>query len=310
MAEEIRLIVRGDDLGMTQGSLVAFERAYRDGVLTCASLLVPAPWFEGATGVLKANPGLCAGVHLSLVGEWQGYRWRPVQPWDKVPSLVDESGFLFGHPAELLARKPKLDEIEAEWRAQITLARQRVRIDYLDVHYLGLREYPGLEDLILRMAKELRLPISGWMGEKRIPDVTPIPEKKEKGRSPATRTFIGPLVVGQPSRDRLAGAKCADPYQRGRYFHRGRGRKTPRRRDERFNESGDQGHHQNERHTPHELPRSCIAISHLIGGPEGSVPQPTSHGGSRNVIRSPQHRTAPLENVEPSEGPAALSGVH
>jgi len=79
-AKEIRLIVRGDDLGMTQGSLVGVERAYREGILTCASLLVCAPWFEGAIGLFKNNPGLCVGVHLSLVGEWRGYRWRPVLP--------------------------------------------------------------------------------------------------------------------------------------------------------------------------------------------------------------------------------------
>lgn len=66
MAEETRLIVRGDDLGMTQGSLVAFEQAYRGGILTCASVLVCAPWFEGAIVLLKSNPRLCAGVHLSV----------------------------------------------------------------------------------------------------------------------------------------------------------------------------------------------------------------------------------------------------
>ena len=48
LAEEIRLIVRGDDFGMTQGSLIAFEKAFDEGVLTCWSVLVPAPWFEGA----------------------------------------------------------------------------------------------------------------------------------------------------------------------------------------------------------------------------------------------------------------------
>lgn len=223
MGEEIRLIVRGDDLGMTQGSLVAFERAYRDGILTCASMLVPAPWFEGATGVVKANPGLCTGVHLSLVGEWQGYRWRPVQPWDKVPSLVDESGFLFRYPAELLARKPQLDEIEAEWRAQITLARQRVRIDYLDTHYLGLRAYPGMEDLMLRMAKELGLPISGWMGEKRIPGVygAPIAEKKRtaaaqlQGLSSGLWLWVNHPGIDSPEHNALIHTNAADRFTGG-----------------------------------------------------------------------------------------------
>jgi hypothetical protein len=39
-AQDIRLIVRGDDFGMTQGSLLAFEKAFIEGVLTCGSLLV------------------------------------------------------------------------------------------------------------------------------------------------------------------------------------------------------------------------------------------------------------------------------
>ena len=39
---DIRLIVRGDDIGMTQGSIAAFQRAFNQGVLTCASnSLVP-----------------------------------------------------------------------------------------------------------------------------------------------------------------------------------------------------------------------------------------------------------------------------
>ncbi len=98
---DIRLIVRGDDLGMTQGSLAAFEKAFNEGVLTCASILVCAPWFEGAADLCRRNHTWCTGVHLALVGEWRGYRWRPVLPWDKVSSLVDEDGFLYAYPDEL-----------------------------------------------------------------------------------------------------------------------------------------------------------------------------------------------------------------
>lgn len=38
-AKEIKLIVRGDDLDMSQGSLLAFEKAFKEGILTCASHL-------------------------------------------------------------------------------------------------------------------------------------------------------------------------------------------------------------------------------------------------------------------------------
>jgi hypothetical protein len=77
---EIRLIVRGDDLGMTQGSLDAFEQAFNRGILTSGAIQVPAPWFEAAAELSKKNPGWCVGVHLCLMGEWIGYRWRPCFP--------------------------------------------------------------------------------------------------------------------------------------------------------------------------------------------------------------------------------------
>ena len=51
--EAIRLIIRGDDFGMTQGSLVAFEKAFNEGVLTCGGLQVPAPWFEAAAEMCR-----------------------------------------------------------------------------------------------------------------------------------------------------------------------------------------------------------------------------------------------------------------
>ena len=124
-AQDIRLIIRGDDMGMTQGSLVAFERAFNEGVLTSGAIIVPGPWFEGAAELCRKNPGWCTGLHLALVGEWRGYRWRPVLPWDKVSSIVDEDGFLYTYPDELWAKKPKIEEIEAELRAQVELAKKK-----------------------------------------------------------------------------------------------------------------------------------------------------------------------------------------
>src|SRR5512135_2300384 len=164
LAEDIRLIVRGDDLGMTQGSIAAFEKSFKEGVLTCASLLVVAPWFEAATDLIRRNPGWCIGVHLCLVGEWQGYRWRPVLPWGKVPSLVDADGFLFPAPDELWSHKPKPEEIEAKFRAQIDLAQKKgVKLQYLDLHYAANDD---VKKIIRKLSKEYGLPISGTLGEK------------------------------------------------------------------------------------------------------------------------------------------------
>lgn len=177
---DVRIIVRGDDLGMTQSTLVAFERAFNQGVLTSGAIQACAPWFVSAAELCRKNPQWCIGVHLAIIGEWRGYRWRPVLPWDKVSSIVDEDGYFYTDPIELFSHKPRLAEIEAEYRAQIELVKKHgVKISYLDTHYLGYDQYPGLKDVFTRIAKDYDLPISGLMDEKRMPGVymTPVGEK-------------------------------------------------------------------------------------------------------------------------------------
>jgi len=186
-AEDINLIVRGDDMGMTQGSLIAFERALNQGVLTCASIVVPGPWFEAAARLCSRNPGWCTGVHLCLVGEWRGMRWRPALPWSQVSSLVDEDGYLYAYPDQLFAQKPQLEEIEAELRAQIELARKKgINVQYLDTHYMDPNNpgYPGLREVIEKIAGDYNLPVSGMLDEQKTGIYSvPIAERKKEAIS-------------------------------------------------------------------------------------------------------------------------------
>jgi hypothetical protein len=192
-AQEVQLIVRGDDLGMTQGSLVGVEKAMNEGVLTCTSMIVPGPWFEAAAELARRNPGWCTGIHLCLVGEWRGYRWRPVLPWDKVRSLVDADGFLHPSPGELFQHKPRLVEIDAELRAQIELAKKKgVNVQYLDTHYMDLADYPGLEDAIRKIAADYNLPISSQLGEKNMESVYQTPVEQKKKRAVEILDGLGP----------------------------------------------------------------------------------------------------------------------
>jgi predicted glycoside hydrolase/deacetylase ChbG (UPF0249 family) len=178
-AQEIRVIVRGDDFGMSEGNLEAIERGMNQGVLTCASLLVPAPWFKGAAALARRNPEWCMGIHLCLVGEWRGYSWRPVLPWDRVRSIVDDNGFFYGSPKELFSHHPKIEELDAELRAQIELAKKEgVSLQYLDTHYLGLGDYPGLGAAIRKIASDYDLPLSEELGEKQTSVyTTPVADK-------------------------------------------------------------------------------------------------------------------------------------
>lgn len=170
--DAIRLIVRADDLGMSHAVNTAITQSFRKGVLTCASLQAPAPWAEEAAMLSRANPSWCVGVHLTVIGEWRGYPWRPVLPWDKVRSLTDKNGFFHRSPSEFYDAVPDYRELEMELRAQIELLHAwKVKIRYADTHYFSAfapDRHPKFMQVVRELCKEYRLPLSGQSGEQRL----------------------------------------------------------------------------------------------------------------------------------------------
>ena len=181
--KEIILITRADDMGYTHSGNLAILDCLRSGFIKSVAILVVAPWFEEAAQMAREHPEFCFGVHLGIIGEWRGYRWRSVLPWSEVRSLVDEDGFLWQSPAEFWKRQPEMAELEKEFRAQIDLARKKgVRVDYIDTHYImpyDSRFRPVLE----RISSDYGIPVSCLLGELELPDFgiySPAPEEKEK----------------------------------------------------------------------------------------------------------------------------------
>jgi predicted glycoside hydrolase/deacetylase ChbG (UPF0249 family) len=122
---EIRLIVRGDDMGFSRYANAGCIKAYQEGILTAVEVMVPCDYFQEAVELLNQNPGLDVGIHLTLNSEWENIKWGPIT---KVPSLVDENGYFFPMtwpddayaPEQALGTANwQLDEIENELRAQI-----------------------------------------------------------------------------------------------------------------------------------------------------------------------------------------------
>ena len=63
-----RLIVTADDFGMSMEVNEAVEEAHRNGILTCASLVVAGDAAEDAVRRAKRLPGLGVGLHLAIFG--------------------------------------------------------------------------------------------------------------------------------------------------------------------------------------------------------------------------------------------------
>lgn len=161
------LLIRCDDIGMCHAVNMAAKKLIESGMVFSVSVMFTCAWYQEAAVILKEHPEISVGVHLTLNSEWGNYRWGPVLGKAMVPSLVDSTGYFFPSRAKLFANSPKIGEIEKELRAQIDRAlNSGLRIDYLDHHMGAAGQTAELRQLLVRLAKEYRLGISRYFGEK------------------------------------------------------------------------------------------------------------------------------------------------
>ncbi len=163
---EIYLIVRADDIGMTHAVNQACVDVYTKGIAKSVEIMVPTPWFEEAVKLLNDHPDYDVGIHLTLTSEWQNIKWRPLT---HCPSLVDENGYFHSFiwknnipgVSFLLENDWKLEEVEAELRAQIELA--KAKLPHLS-HYtghMGCQDAdPKIKELVKRLGKEYKIEIN------------------------------------------------------------------------------------------------------------------------------------------------------
>jgi hypothetical protein len=160
-------LIRCDDMGMCHSVNMAIKKVIESGLPISTSVMFACPWYQEAVDILKEHPEVGVGIHLTLNAEWKNYRWGPVLGKEAVPSLVDSNGYFFPSRSKLFDNNPKIDEIEKELRAQIHRAlNSGVRIDYLDYHMGAAVQTKGLRKLVESLAKEFRLGMSGYFGEK------------------------------------------------------------------------------------------------------------------------------------------------
>ena len=151
-------IFHADDIGMCHGANVAFEELSRLGTINCGSVMVPCPWFTEAANMAAANPELDLGVHLTLISEWETYRWAPISTTSRSSGLLDEDGY-FWRKLSALAANVIPEAAEEEMRSQIERAfAAGIDITHLDTH-MGAAVLPELVEIYIRMGREYKLPV-------------------------------------------------------------------------------------------------------------------------------------------------------
>lgn len=153
------LILNGDDFGVCHAENEGTVRFVKEGVGSSCTLMMPCPWGLHGIQLLNENSDIPFGVHLTVVGEYAYYRWRPLSPPERVPSLVDEAGYLMSpaHQDELLQRF-QVDDLEVEFRAQIESVLDRgLKPTHLDSHWHFHELRDDIFDLSVALAKEYGL---------------------------------------------------------------------------------------------------------------------------------------------------------
>ena len=162
------LIVHADDVGMTHSVNAATVKALDTGLVNSASIMVPCPWFPEIADYAKSHPDIDFGLHLTLTSERVYYRWGPVAPKDKIPSLVDENGYFRHDWSPQTHIDPK--DAEIELRAQIERAyAMGIHPTHLDSHqYRLIGTGKELFEVFLRVAHAYKLPFfvtRDWFAE-------------------------------------------------------------------------------------------------------------------------------------------------
>jgi len=174
-----QLLVRCDDIGMSHTVNMAVRELIASGLPFSTSVMIACPWYLEAVEILKTNPQIGVGIHLTLNSEWQHYKWGPVLGAAKVPSLVDANGHFYPSEAEFAEADVDLAEVEMELRAQIERAlKAGLRIDYLDYHMLTAVSTPELRAIVERLADEYSFGLSRYFGEASVSIWDANPEDK------------------------------------------------------------------------------------------------------------------------------------
>jgi predicted glycoside hydrolase/deacetylase ChbG (UPF0249 family) len=221
---EIRLIVKGDDMGAAHGINVATIDAYKRGVLTTTNVIVAGPWFPEAVRLLNENPGLDVGVHLAITSEWESVKWRPLTA---AASIVDPDGYFFAMVQPRAGAAPKtsvkesnwkIDEIERELRAQLDSGKRHLPQATYTWNHMGFTSVsPDLEKLVARLSKEYGLVVPSDLG---IQWLRGVYDGKDTGAVKADKLAAKLETLGPGLWEHIDHAATDDPEMRA-YGHRG-----------------------------------------------------------------------------------------
>jgi hopanoid biosynthesis associated protein HpnK len=157
VAAATRLVIfTADDFGLSPALNGAVILAHRQGLLGCASLMPGGPAVRQALALAREWPGLCLGVHLTLI---QG---KSVLPPGRIPHLVDSQGRFRRDPVRVgwryFSRPGLLPEIRRELAAQVEMVLAAGLTPWFLNSHVNLHLHPSIFPLVVDLAREYGVP--------------------------------------------------------------------------------------------------------------------------------------------------------
>lgn len=129
-----KIIFNADDFGISQGVNKAICKAYHEGILNSASLMVNQKYASEAVELHKNMPNLNLGLHVNLTNEY------PTSDVKKIPLLVGKdgkfkNGFLNLFLLSMIKPRKFKEQVKVEVEAQIVKAHNMgVKLSHIDSH--------------------------------------------------------------------------------------------------------------------------------------------------------------------------------
>lgn len=147
----MRLIINGDDFGLTEGVTKGIIKGIKEGIITDTSALVNSDYFIDASILAKEEGILSMGVHLTITF------LKPVLKGLK--NIVDKDGYFYRKPLLIPAPYDYI-EIEDELRAQIEkFLSTELKLNHLDTHHIFSIMDEKIFEIVVKLAKEYNVPI-------------------------------------------------------------------------------------------------------------------------------------------------------
>jgi hopanoid biosynthesis associated protein HpnK len=164
-----QLIINADDFGLSPGVNRAVIRAWREGILTSASLMVGAPAFDEAVELARENPGLQVGLHLTLV---QG---QAVVIHGGFPCLTDREGNFPVDPVMAGMRMYFLKSLHRQIRTEVEEQITRflatgLPLSHIDGH-LNIHMHPTVFAILCRLMSTYGIDTFRLSRERLLPEL-------------------------------------------------------------------------------------------------------------------------------------------